>query len=140
MSRSVRTRSTRLVSKPSPYHKSVSLFEPGVSDASGSRGVTTLARGTETVGTTDVEGAVSTEQPVMVRGKGRRPPRRQKSVPTALQEPHPAPERWREVYDIIKDMRSRTVAPVDTMGCDQAQFKETEPKARKSFPYSILFT
>ena len=127
MSRPVRTRSTRLVSRPSPYHKSVSLLELDVSDASGSRELAT----TETVRTADVEDAVPTE-PVVLHNKGRRPPRKQKSVPTALQEPHPAPERWREVYDTIKDMRSRTVAPVDTMGCDQAQFRETDPKARNS--------
>lgn len=29
------------------------------------------------------------------------------------------PPRWREVYEHVKDMRSKTVAPVDTMGCER---------------------
>ena len=59
-------------------------------------------------------------------------PRKPKPVPTALRTPHPAPPRWKEAYDTIKRMRARIVAPVDTMGCDQAQFKETDPKVRFS--------
>ncbi|EDR10802.1 uncharacterized protein LACBIDRAFT_146613, partial [Laccaria bicolor S238N-H82] len=49
----------------------------------------------------------------------------------ALKTPHPEPERWKETYDTIKEMRSNFVAPVDTMGCDQAQFKESDPKSRR---------
>ncbi|EPQ50587.1 DNA glycosylase [Gloeophyllum trabeum ATCC 11539] len=45
--------------------------------------------------------------------------------------PHPAPVNWRETYDTIKEMRSRIKAPVDTMGCDQAQLKEQEPKNQR---------
>jgi len=33
----------------------------------------------------------------------------------ALEKPHPAPARWQETYDAIKEMRSRFPAPVDTM-------------------------
>ncbi|KAH9890497.1 DNA glycosylase, partial [Cubamyces lactineus] len=58
-------------------------------------------------------------------------PRKPKTIPTALETPHPAPPRWREAYDAIKRMRSRIVAPVDTMGCDQAQLKETDPKNQR---------
>ncbi|KAG6907520.1 hypothetical protein DXG01_008609 [Tephrocybe rancida] len=58
-------------------------------------------------------------------------PRKQKPIQHTLAVPHPAPERWRETYDTIKQMRSRITAPVDTMGCDQAQWKETDPKNRR---------
>ncbi len=44
--------------------------------------------------------------------------------------PYPAPERWRNVYDAIKAMRSNIVAPVDSMGSDSAQLKEKEPQVR----------
>lgn len=60
--------------------------------------------------------------------KGAASPRKQTSVAKALATPHPTPERWRETYDTIKDMRSRIVAPVDTMGCDRPQLEETTPQ------------
>lgn len=53
---------------------------------------------------------------------------KKKQVLADLEMPHPAPPRWREVYDTIKDMRSRVVAPVDTMGAGAAQLGETDPK------------
>lgn len=56
-----------------------------------------------------------------------------KAIPQSLATPHPPPTTWRETYDTIKDMRSRFVAPVDTMGCDLAQYKETDPKVIKGF-------
>jgi len=55
-------------------------------------------------------------------------PKKQKPVQQSLDKPHPTPEHWREQYDAIKSMRARLKAPVDTMGCDQAQNGETEPK------------
>ena len=55
-------------------------------------------------------------------------PKKFKAIPQSLATPHPPPSSWRETYDTIKDMRSRFVAPVDTMGCDLAQYKETDPK------------
>ena len=55
-------------------------------------------------------------------------PKKQKPIPQSLEKPHPAPEHWREQYDVIKSMRARLKAPVDTMGCDQAQNGETDPK------------
>ena len=57
-----------------------------------------------------------------------RTPRKQKPVQQSLDKPHPTPEYWKEQYDTIKSMRARLTAPVDTMGCDQAQNGETEPK------------
>ncbi|OCH86194.1 DNA glycosylase [Obba rivulosa] len=74
----------------------------------------------------------SIELPNPSRGKGKgAPPRKSKSVPQSLEVPHPAPPRWRETYDTIKEMRSRIVAPVDTMGCAQAQLKEQDPKNQR---------
>ncbi len=65
------------------------------------------------------------DRPIPKRASSSRKP---KAIPTALETPHPAPARWRETYDTVKRMRARIVAPVDTMGCEQAQLKETEPK------------
>ena len=50
-----------------------------------------------------------------------------------LAEPHTPPVKWKEAYDAIKEMRKRTVAPVDTMGCDQAQMREIDPKVLVRF-------
>lgn len=55
-------------------------------------------------------------------------PKKQKLIPQSSEKPHPAPEYWREQYDVIRSMRARLKAPVDTMGCDQAQHGETDPK------------
>jgi len=54
--------------------------------------------------------------------------KKQKPVRQSLDKPHPTPEHWKEQYDAIKSMRARLKAPVDTMGCDQAQNGETDPK------------
>jgi endonuclease-3 len=62
-------------------------------------------------------------------------PKKPKPILQSLDIPHPAPPRWKEVYDSIKEMRAQIVAPVDTMGCEQAQHKEKDPKV--GFP-SIL--
>ena len=53
-------------------------------------------------------------------------PKKPKAIKQALKKPHPAPARWRETYDAIKEMRSRFTAPVDTMGCDTAKWKEID--------------
>lgn len=60
-------------------------------------------------------------------------PRDVRSSPKTFKAPHPTPTSWRETYDTIKDMRSRFMAPVDTMGCHMAQLKETDPKVIKGF-------
>ena len=57
-------------------------------------------------------------------------PQKRKAIKQALEKPHPAPARWRETYDAIKEMRARFPAPVDTMGCDTAKWKETDPRVR----------
>ncbi|KAF8835780.1 DNA glycosylase [Paxillus ammoniavirescens] len=60
-----------------------------------------------------------------------RSPKKPKAIPQSLEVPHPAPTKWKEAYDAIKEMRSGIVAPVDTMGCDQAQLKEQDPKNQR---------
>ncbi|KAF8867990.1 DNA glycosylase [Mucidula mucida] len=72
----------------------------------------------------------STDEPKPKRPKTSSP-KKQKPIPQSLATPHPAPERWRETYAAIKEMRSTFVAPVDTMGCDQAQMKESNPKNQR---------
>jgi len=42
----------------------------------------------------------------------------------ALEEPHPAPAHWLEIYSAIKEMRLGFPVPVDTMGCNMAKWKE----------------
>ena len=63
-----------------------------------------------------------------------RTPKKQKPVQQFLDKPHPTPEHWKEQYDTIKSMRARLTAPVDTMGCDQAQNGETDPKVHICLP------
>ena len=64
--------------------------------------------------------------------------KKQKPVKQSLDKPHPAPEHWKEQYDTIKSMRARLKAPVDTMGCDQAQNGETDPKVHICCHWSPL--
>jgi endonuclease-3 len=78
------------------------------------------------------EGAPSVATPATSPTKAKGKSKAQKPVPTTLATPHPAPENWEEVYMLIRQMRSKIVAPVDTMGCDQAQFKESDPKVSRT--------
>jgi len=57
-------------------------------------------------------------------------PKKPKPNKQALEKPHPAPARWWETFNAIKEMRSRFPAPVDTMGCDTAKWKEMDPRVR----------
>lgn len=64
------------------------------------------------------------------KSKKQTSPRKPKPIQQVLAVPHPAPLQWKETYDTIRRMRENIVAPVDTMGCDQAQHKEQDPKVR----------
>lgn len=139
-------RVTRLSAKSSPYHTAVTLY-----DAQGTPGPSTTRRQTrrvkrENVELNDQEGSddalptaakkkkakvVKTATSVTTTETKSRSPKKPKAIPQSLDVPHPAPERWKEAYDAIKEMRSRITAPVDTMGCDQAQWKEQDPKNRR---------
>lgn len=108
----------------------VSLTNPSVGDfgsATRESGRPTKRVTVERVANADAEDEAAS----LKRGsKSSRPrvPKKQKPVQQSLDKPHPAPEHWKEQYDTIKSLRSRVKAPVDTMGCDQAQNGETEPK------------
>ncbi|KAI3615919.1 dna-(apurinic or apyrimidinic site) lyase [Moniliophthora roreri] len=147
--RTVTTRSTtRLAAKASPFHSAVTLFEID-SAASSSSTVTRPAKRSRISKEenqdiegplTDIESSYSSaseDAPKRKRKTNPTPkspsksPRKPKPIPQSLATPHPAPENWRQVYDKIKEMRKGIVAPVDTMGCDQAQLKEVDPKNRR---------
>ncbi|EGG09905.1 uncharacterized protein MELLADRAFT_26899, partial [Melampsora larici-populina 98AG31] len=58
-----------------------------------------------------------------------------------------APKRWEETYNLIKTQRESLIAPVDTMGCDQAGFdplnpdlKPTEVERRLSCLVSLMLS
>jgi hypothetical protein len=55
-------------------------------------------------------------------------PKKGKIVKPLITRVHPAPPNWKQTYDMICEMRSRVQAPVDTMGCDQEQVQESDPK------------
>lgn len=135
-------RVTRITARASPYHSSVTLFEAKPDDGDAkelvqrSRCVNVAKTSPDiedaVIGGTSTLGRTPSPSPGKKKGKVSSPRKIQKS----LKEPHPCPPQWRETYDIIKEMRSRTVAPVDTMGCDQAHLKEEDPKVLDKFAVS----
>ncbi|KAL4263582.1 Endonuclease III [Pleurotus pulmonarius] len=159
--RSQTTRITRLAARASPYHPSVTLFEakdptnstPDVDNvAEASKTSPSTPRRPRARRVKVEEDVVDIEDMVVIKSeteadpsslaesskvKKSKPstrvksPRKPKAIQQSLDKPHPAPEHWKETYDAIKEMRSKIVAPVDTMGCDQAQYKETEPKNQR---------
>ncbi|KAI0689833.1 DNA glycosylase [Cytidiella melzeri] len=148
-----RSASTGLLGRPSPYHASVTLFEPSVDGPRRSKRVKVkqepdpvlsnaeadakapIAGGSKLPKARTTTVKVEETEVMEVKSSSRTPkvssPKKVKPVPQSLSVPHPAPPRWQEAYGIIKRMREHIIAPVDTMGCDQAQFKETEPKNRR---------
>lgn len=145
MSGLARTSRTRFATRASPYHTAVTLFES--QDEKPARRSKRVKLETDTV--CDLGGNISngTESEATKfagplassssTGKKRtaKSPRKPKLIQQSLAVPHPPPPQWQETYNIIKQMRSRITAPVDTMGCDQAQFKETDPKASASINF-----
>lgn len=121
--------SPRLKARVSPYHSGVTLYAmPDVSIApprTPRRPKIELST-PETPIASDASQSPS-KRPIKTPQKSKTPYKK------ALAAPHPAPARWREVYDSIKEMRSKTVAPVDTMGCHMAQEHETDPKVANSY-------
>ncbi|KAH9930839.1 DNA glycosylase [Fomitopsis serialis] len=83
------------------------------------------------VGPTVLSKGAKRKTTVRVKKEGSASPKKQKPIQQALETPHPAPARWSEAYSTIKDMRSRIVAPVDTMGCNRAQLEETIPQNQR---------
>jgi hypothetical protein len=155
------TPKTRLIiSQQSSTDPSVTLFKlenPDSDDGDSEPGPSTPSRRSKRVKVEEIvkaEDVVHEELPVSAatvapaadkgkkaRSAGRMPsasPQKPKAIKQALKNPHPAPERWRETYDSIKEMRSRFPAPVDTMGCDTAKWKEIDPRVAPPFILSDL--
>jgi hypothetical protein len=127
------TRSSRLVAQQSSANQSVTLFKlEDPSDESLERDakrVKVEADATEVVLPTADDSALASPKKAKGKSKGKA-----KEIKQALDTPHPAPARWRETYDAIREMRARMPAPVDTMGCDTAKWKETDPRVRPPPP------
>ncbi|TIB60416.1 hypothetical protein E3P78_03147 [Wallemia ichthyophaga] len=51
-----------------------------------------------------------------------------KKIQRELDVPHDTPQNWERVYNLIKDMRSLHVAPVDTLGCEREPTKELDAR------------
>ncbi len=138
------TRSMALKARPSPNNVSVTIYEPEDIESSSLSSAPSPANERqrkrmkkEPVFETSPSSTrklsprkFDASSPRKVVKPTAKSPKKPKPIPQALASPHPAPENWREVYDTIKKMRSRIAAPVDTMGCDQAQHKESDPKVR----------
>ncbi|KAJ7494360.1 DNA glycosylase [Mycena galericulata] len=119
----------RLKARVSPYNSGVTLYaipDVSVPPSTPRRQTRVKAESStpETPGTSDASQSPSKRASKSLQ-KSKTP------FKAALATPHPAPARWREVYDTIKEMRSKTVAPVDTMGCHMAQQHETDPKNKR---------
>ncbi|KAH9813830.1 DNA glycosylase [Melampsora americana] len=70
-----------------------------------------------------------------------------KPIKLSLDIPHSAPQRWEETYNLIKTQRANLIAPVDTMGCDQAgrdpsdgECKVSEAERRLSCLVSLMLS
>lgn len=168
----MKRKASSILARPSPYHSSVTLYEateeattlrrskrikaepdsstvPPESDATTEAATSTeatpkkalRAKSVKVVKVDEELASSSTPEPPK-RKRSTAAPRKPKSIPTALETPHLAPARWQETYNTIKRMRAQIVAPVDTMGCDQAQLKETDPKVPRphDFPIVLILT
>ncbi|THH18368.1 hypothetical protein EW146_g2608 [Bondarzewia mesenterica] len=155
MKRTTSSRTTRLTSHASEFSSSVTLFEfdeietgpftrhskrpkTEPKEDSGDECLRKIAREVITepllkTGRATRSRKAASDTAGSSKGKEKRPtsPKKPKAIPQSLVTPHPAPPRWREAYDAIKNMRSRITAPVDTMGCDRAQLKEQDPKNQR---------
>ncbi|KAA1477664.1 DNA glycosylase [Dentipellis sp. KUC8613] len=137
MKRSVSASPPPLTSHTSAYSSSVTLFTLPEPDADTEP--STIRRSkrikletpAETIKTEVQTTTVITKSSKAAKAKAPKSPRKPKAIPQALATPHPAPAKWKETYDAIREMRSKIVAPVDTMGCDRAQLKEDEPKNQR---------
>ena len=140
LKRNASSRTTRLMARASPYHSSVTLVEAQDSEAAGSPSDPTefLRDLEDTVPGPNEQVKSAVSGPSMPKNRTLKSPRKPKTIEQSLEKPHPAPKRWRETYDTIKEMRTHIVAPVDTMGCDQAQFKETEPRVSNPPRYRVF--
>ena len=99
----------------------------GPGDDSASSPVTVEAKKTRTTASKKRASASSTPSDSPT------PTKKAKPIQQSLANPHPEPENWRRVYDLIMEMRYTeggvaSNAAVDTMGCDMAQRNEVDAK------------
>ncbi|KAH9069418.1 DNA glycosylase [Lactarius deliciosus] len=143
------TRPTRLIAQQSSADQSVTLFkledpddetlDAPVSERHSKRIKAEAKAKAEVLPSTgnddddDDDDALGNGSRSKKRAKTAASPRKAKAkeIKRALDTPHPAPAHWRETYDAIREMRARLPAPVDTMGCDTAKWKETEPRNKR---------
>jgi endonuclease III len=144
-------RTTRLISQRSSTDPAVTLFKlENIDDEPGPSSVRRSKRAKVEITDRDADDGeppvpaseASTSKAKRTRAQPRSDsksasPRKPKAIKQALDEPHPAPPHWRETYDAIKEMRARFPAPVDTMGCDTAKWKETDPQVRGARSFLI---
>ncbi|KAF8191648.1 DNA glycosylase [Mycena galopus ATCC 62051] len=127
--------SPRLKARVSPYHSGVTLY--AIPDASATPPGTPRSNKRVKVESDAPDGSSTSRE--LSQSPSKRPSKSPSKSPQksktpykkALTTPVPPPPRWREVYDCIKEMRSHTQAPVDTMGCAMAQRHETDPKNKR---------
>lgn len=149
MKRTASERITRMTSRISEFNPQVTLFQPAEAEESPRRSKRTKTE-FKTESIADLEDlklssnapgssrkqefyAVPSGTSSTLQKREAHTPKKVKAIRQDLDHPHPAPSNWRETYATIKEMRSRFVAPVDTMGCQQAQVKETDPKVPEWF-------
>ena len=130
-----RASSSRIKAQASPYHTSVTLFKTEDDAGPGSSTPRRPKRVKKDDDTSapivDVEDVITEAKPTPNGDmKPTKSPRKPKPIQQTLKTPHPSPPNWKETYDTIKEMRTKFIAPVDTMGCDQAQLKEKNPKVK----------
>lgn len=144
--RTTSTRLTRLAAKASPYHDTATLSD--ATEVGPSSPVTRRSRRVleeqerVDVGRPDVDtDAPSTAKQTNPTPRRKRvktetetdildsnaSPKKPKSKPTSKSKPKAVLQSL-DAYNAIKEMRSRVVAPVDTMGCQLVQLREQDPK------------
>ena len=60
-------------------------------------------------------------------------PEKPEAIKQALKNTQPAPARGRENYDAVKRCAGSSPVPVDTMGCDAANWNEMDPQVRHAY-------
>ncbi|KAH8917009.1 DNA glycosylase [Atractiella rhizophila] len=91
---------------------------------------------------------LSSPSPPPVKPKKRRAPSaaspaksaKKPKIVLSLATPHPEPERWQEVYELIRVQREGIVAPVDTMGCERAGVVEGEVASERDMRFRKLIS
>ncbi|KAK4701280.1 hypothetical protein P7C70_g4952, partial [Phenoliferia sp. Uapishka_3] len=116
----------KLPSTRSTFNSRVSIYEPptqaststAAAPASSSIASTSRRPTRSSPFPTPATAATPEKQP-RIKASASPSPRKPTPFKVALDKAHPAPNRWEEAYEIIRQQREGIVAPVDTMGCEQ---------------------